>query len=710
MAQIGELSIMLKLDGVKQVQRELEGISKQIGVVTDNLGAPIATATKEIDQGFKKANMSAAQFGRQLKAIGSDLRGIATAGRNFSGAIVGIFGASFNSARSALPQVDEDLKALKNSFTQMSISLAQAANPALKEFIGFMTKAANALKEVTATSPEFFSNMLKFAGITLVISQATIAVGQFLSAAGKLVSFLNRIGLLAGVFNPITLSVLGLVAAFVVLSDQLTTIGQKFQAFATGGFAGLGALFSSQGGGKSFSQTLTGLTKDWTSFLDKFKGASADTVSQTEDTFGRFFRGLQTGFKTLGEGLEEFARGIRQSMENTLGDSLFNLITGKAQDLKAVFKSLVDDILRQFTRLAANQLLNAIFGGSNSQGVTGIGGSGGLLGNLFGFLKGGFGKSGKDKAAEEAQKLAESFASTTENMGLFQEAKDVSIDKLNTLSAALDGATGALGSAGAGGAMAGPAGAAGAIAGGVAGGLGMEGIGIPPEALATATQYDALIMKINASFQGVIGSIQKMGQQFIQTMTSNVIAFGIAQVAMFAISAVALAASVAVGTAAAAALAAAWAPAALLASIATFGAAAAVGAAALAGAMGSLGGTLAIGKGAASLGGGGGGFATPGGREPTLSIGGMGGEGLPKFADGGIVSKPTVGLIGESGPEAVVPLNQLGGGGSTIVVNMTEPVFLDDEASKDNFIRKLSDALIRETVRRIGGTNIVMGS
>lgn len=40
-------------------------------------------------------------------------------------------------------------------------------------------------------------------------------------------------------------------------------------------------------------------------------------------------------------------------------------------------------------------------------------------------------------------------------------------------------------------------------------------------------------------------------------------------------------------------------------------------------------------------------------------------SGLPKFAQGGVVTKPTLGLFGEAGPEAVIPLNkldQMGGG------------------------------------------------
>jgi phage-related minor tail protein len=44
------------------------------------------------------------------------------------------------------------------------------------------------------------------------------------------------------------------------------------------------------------------------------------------------------------------------------------------------------------------------------------------------------------------------------------------------------------------------------------------------------------------------------------------------------------------------------------------------------------------------------------------------------MANGGIVTSPTLALIGEAGPEAVVPLNRAGGvGGVTINVNGGDP-------------------------------------
>ena len=46
--------------------------------------------------------------------------------------------------------------------------------------------------------------------------------------------------------------------------------------------------------------------------------------------------------------------------------------------------------------------------------------------------------------------------------------------------------------------------------------------------------------------------------------------------------------------------------------------------------------------------------------------------GIPKMADGGIVNKPTLALIGEAGPEAVVPLSKMNaGGGGDVNINVT---------------------------------------
>jgi hypothetical protein len=43
---------------------------------------------------------------------------------------------------------------------------------------------------------------------------------------------------------------------------------------------------------------------------------------------------------------------------------------------------------------------------------------------------------------------------------------------------------------------------------------------------------------------------------------------------------------------------------------------------------------------------------------------------VTRFAEGGIVTKPMVGMVGEAGPEAIIPLSRFNGGGSTINITV----------------------------------------
>ena len=44
---------------------------------------------------------------------------------------------------------------------------------------------------------------------------------------------------------------------------------------------------------------------------------------------------------------------------------------------------------------------------------------------------------------------------------------------------------------------------------------------------------------------------------------------------------------------------------------------------------------------------------------------------IPGFANGGIVTGPTLAMVGEKGPEAIIPLSQMGGMGGGVTVNVT---------------------------------------
>ena len=76
---------------------------------------------------------------------------------------------------------------------------------------------------------------------------------------------------------------------------------------------------------------------------------------------------------------------------------------------------------------------------------------------------------------------------------------------------------------------------------------------------------------------------------------------------------------------------------------------------------------------------------------------------IPKMATGGIVNKPTIALIGEAGPEAVVPLNMLAKSPNTVApVNLTVNVYALDANAEVG--RKVFEAL-RE-YERVSGRNL----
>ena len=85
---------------------------------------------------------------------------------------------------------------------------------------------------------------------------------------------------------------------------------------------------------------------------------------------------------------------------------------------------------------------------------------------------------------------------------------------------------------------------------------------------------------------------------------------------------------------------------------------------------------------------------------------------VPRLAKGGIVNKPTTAIIGEDGPEAVIPLTQrnnpggvgLGGGGTyNITVNAGG---ITDRTDKRSLAREIGNMIQQEMARNIGGSTM----
>ena len=77
---------------------------------------------------------------------------------------------------------------------------------------------------------------------------------------------------------------------------------------------------------------------------------------------------------------------------------------------------------------------------------------------------------------------------------------------------------------------------------------------------------------------------------------------------------------------------------------------------------------------------------------PWVNFGSIPNVKLPRLAEGGITTGPTVAMVGESGPEAIIPLSKLGsmgfgGGGANITVNVTSANPDDVVAALQRWVR-----------------------
>jgi hypothetical protein len=78
---------------------------------------------------------------------------------------------------------------------------------------------------------------------------------------------------------------------------------------------------------------------------------------------------------------------------------------------------------------------------------------------------------------------------------------------------------------------------------------------------------------------------------------------------------------------------------------------------------------------------------------------------IPAFANGGIVTGPTLGLIGEAGPEAIIPLNRAGGMGTTINLTVNAGMGADGTQVGEQIVSAL-----RQYQRRNGALPLTVAS
>ena len=73
------------------------------------------------------------------------------------------------------------------------------------------------------------------------------------------------------------------------------------------------------------------------------------------------------------------------------------------------------------------------------------------------------------------------------------------------------------------------------------------------------------------------------------------------------------------------------------------------------------------------------------------------------YAMGGIFTRPTLGIIGEAGPEAVIPLSKMGGMGGGVNVTIQAGAFMGSREDARSFARMLQELMRNENNTRTYG-------
>lgn len=615
------------------------------------------TAINSIEKFTKKVESQ----GQALRTIGSDLQTFSGLIAQAGAAITGSIGAAFASASEEIPEVNEVLNSVKESFNSISVEIARAVLPTMQTLSGVIKGLSNVVKGFVERHGELLRQFLKYGAIAIGVSGLMFALGGLFRVVGLVITITTKLIAVFGAFqlvlSPITLSIAAVGLSLFAISKIFPQVGTAISGFSQ---SVKNSIFSLLG----LDTLIGGVRKAIDDARSDFKKATEETTK----LFSSFTSGFKSNLNSLKDNLKTFGASVSASLNSALSDTIFNSITGKVTNLKELLISFGNDIARAFSNFAANEVLALLFGDKS-------GSRGGLFGGLFGGGNSGAANKIK-KLGNESDRTGDKFRALQRNMDLFADAKDRVINKFDKFTSGSDeGITGKPGSLGFGS----------PIAAGLSGAL--SGIGkIGDDTIESVENFTEKISVTQEMVNGVVQGFKNMQKE----TKKQVATYAVSSAAMVGISAVASAATVGIVGAAASALAAAWAPAAVLAAIATFGAAAVIGTGLTTAAVTSLPqlASATSQQGSQSFAG-------------NISFGGGGGvEGFG--AEGAIVNRPTVALIGEAGTEAVVPLNKtsgnspLGGLGGSKTINMyIDHVDVNDPSDMPRFMARVKEELGR---------------
>lgn len=598
------------------------------------------------------------EMGNHFRSVGREITEVSRALTIFGALGTTALAGTFKTAAKDLPEFGNQLKEISSSFQALADNIAVAAAPSLQSFVQMVNGAVYTISKFVGEHQKLVNEFIKYSGIAVLIGTVGLAFGTLWKTIGNVIRLgSSLVGFFISLLNPVTLvvaAVLALVAGMAWLSDKFLHthwIGDFTNA--------IGKMAKAVGG------TISGLMKD-------FEDGSRISTQRSIDYFGKFAEGVRKSLKSLADNVEEFGEQVSQTFQKAFSDTLFDAITGKLHGLRSVITQLGNDLLRAGLKQGTNALFGKLIGTAEepNRGLltgAGTGGFGSMIAKIFGGHSPAGAQDPVRKSAEAVKELTKQVGKTTNNLVVFQQVKDAVIKNLQVFG-------GQIMQSGAMETMKTKITTVGSLQS-----LQILGAGTQ-QTVATMMSAAEMLFAYIASMGGGGGG-KKKGFGF-----GNMLGMGLGIALAPFTGGLSL-----IGTAGAlmnglgnmtgsGALSMIGMGTSLLGAVAGIGSLF----------SGAAGGAGALANGTSITTGETIGLETPG----AVALPG-GGWGIPAYGTGGIVRRPTLAMVGETGPEAIVPLNEKNSMGSTRVDIHIDTAMLNSPSNMRDFIGMLKEELAR---------------
>lgn len=313
----------------------------------DQLSPQMKNATSAI----ATFNQECVHLGRQLQQVGRNM--------SFVGAgAIAPFMLALNNVKSSSFAVAGAMETTAVQIERFNSIVAQAALPVVEQFNGVLSLLADALENV---NPQLRENVTRF----------TMLSGGILLSAGAMTIFTGAIVKLAPAITAISIAMLAVIDTGNSLTNSLK-----------GGVAGLGGFLAQFADDAKRVKAIQDFKNSLQNLKDMMVNVGKIDPKEIMSQFGEtidFVNKLMSGdlpkavakaesaMKTFEKISIDTARQVAQAFKTSLGDTLFQAISGKIHGLRNIIAAFGEDVMRIMSQaiavFALRTSLNAVSGG-----------------------------------------------------------------------------------------------------------------------------------------------------------------------------------------------------------------------------------------------------------------------------------------------------------------------------------------------------------